>query len=1813
MSQLSLFKGLVGRVSVLLVFAVGAVGLFLMMGGLGEGQEVERIDYPENGTATVVAYIAADPEGATVTWSLTGNDEEDFDIDGGALTFKTPPDFEDPKGSGNPTNIYTVTVEATEGTTDTVTQLVEVWVTNVEEAGEVTLSTVQPQEEVAVTTSLTDPDIVRSDSIKWQWARSASKSGPWTDIKDKDDNDEQLGESPNYIPTKDDAGKWLRATASYLDGHCPDCAVKKTAQAVSDNPVRATPYMNEAPVFDQDPDTVGVQVSFDEDPDSPRVQMRIAENSPAGTAIGAPATATDLGQDGRQETLTYTLNGNDRSPFDIERGTGQIKVLDNLDNEVATDTDNNNVYNVMVQATDSSGLFGTIDVAIEVTNVDEAPTITGGDTSTDHAENTAIGDAVSVYRATDQEDNQNGNSPQNLTWSLSGADADKFAIGNGGNNPDFTRGELRFRAMPNFEARADAGRNNVYDVVVVVTDSAGNTATRGVTVKVTNVEEQGKVTLSNLQPQARSRITATLSDDDGSISGASWSWGDGRTGATSSSTTSSTYTPDDDDSGVLTVTVTYTDGSGSETETVTEDSIHSIRGVPDRNQNPTFPKRSITLSVTENTVGGTDIGEAVTADDENDDILTYSLSGSDAASFSFDEESAQISTKAALDYETKRSYRVTVMATDPTLRSASASVTINVTDVDEPPEITAGETAIDYAEGGAGPVTTYQGADPERETIIWALSGVDAEDFSISTRGVLTFKVRPDYEDEKDSNTDNVYSITVSASDGGENKDEEEITVAVTNVDEPGKITFSNLQPQEDEQVTAALSDPDEVIASSDTWQWARSASRSGPWTDIRDAGDMTVGKSANYMPTKGDVGKYLRVTARYRDDHGRGKTVQEVSDNAVRRTPYVDMNPDFKDADGNPIERTDRSIAENSKGNTPVGDAVAATDIGENDRQEVLTYTLEGTDAASFDIDRRTGQIKAKAALNNETKDSYTVTVIATDPSGKMDSIPVTITVTDVDEAPVIDGLATINNTPENQTGIDTDLANSGVQAANYTAPDPESRGPVRFTLAGTDADDFTISGSGELSFMKAPNYEAPTDSGGNNVYNVTVQATDVGRNTSSLNVTIKVANEMEPGTVTLSHLQPQVGENLTARLTDPDGGTRSISWQWYRGAAALGEDGTVDDNVKKCSEQGSSPPCSIDGATSATYRPITADHDGGPVLMVVASYTDRLGSGQSAAKKSEYRGKEYMVQGTKSGNKAPRFLNTANGRDITTAEREVNEEAETGAIVRIPVMATDEDDTNLDYSLSGTDASSFDIDRATGQIETKAALDFETKKTYTVDVRATDPESLRDSIRVTIRVLDVDERPELLKKALVVRGERSIGYSENDEEAVASYTAAGPNAANSSWNLTGPDASDFSISRTGQLTFRSTPNFESPADANRDNTYEVTVNASTRSVRDTITVTVDVANVDEEGELTLSPARGNVGAQITATLTDQDGNATNVAWQWEGSRDGSTGWTNISGATSNTYTPDADDVGNYLRATAVYADPEGPGKRAEAITTGAVRSDDDGVVTLSPARLAVGDTVTARVTDPDGNIRNTTWQWASSSDGQTGWSDITGANSATYTIVAADIGDFLRATASYDDGDGTGKSAEGVSSLAVVEDDDGSVTLSPTRPQVGSTVTATLRDPDGGVTGTTWQWASSSNGTTGWSNLSGATSATYTVVDANVGDYLRATANYADAAGTGKSAEGITAAAVIEDDDGSVTLSPSSPEVGNTVTATLSDPDGAATAVTWVWEISSNGTTGWSAIIGETSRTYTITAANLAGSYLRGNGELHGPGRPE
>ena len=107
-------------------------------------------------------------------------------------------------------------------------------------------------------------------------------------------------------------------------------------------------------------------------------------------------------------------------------------------------------------------------------------------------------------------------------------------------------------------------------------------------------------------------------------------------------------------------------------------------------------------------------------------------------------------------------------------------------------------------------------------------------------------------------------------------------------------------------------------------------------------------------------------------------------------------------------------------------------------------------------------------------------------------------------------------------------------------------------------------------------------------------------------------------------------------------------------------------------------------------------------------------------------------------SGNAIPVFSDGA-GKVITETDRSVAENTAAGQNVGAPVEATDADagDT-LTYSLGGQDAASFDINPATGQLMTRAALDFETKTSYRVVVKATDPSAASVTITVTITVTD-------------------------------------------------------------------------------------------------------------------------------------------------------------------------------------------------------------------------------------------------------------------------------------------------------------------------------------------------------------------------------------------------------------------------------------------------------------------------------------------
>ena len=94
------------------------------------------------------------------------------------------------------------------------------------------------------------------------------------------------------------------------------------------------------------------------------------------------------------------------------------------------------------------------------------------------------------------------------------------------------------------------------------------------------------------------------------------------------------------------------------------------------------------------------------------------------------------------------------------------------------------------------------------------------------------------------------------------------------------------------------------------------------------------------------------------------------------------------------------------------IGSTVSATDHD----GDTLSYTLGGTDAASFDIESGTGQLKTSASLDHEFRSSYEVSISVSDNNGGSDSISVTINVTDVNEVPgFTDGVSTSRTIAEN------------------------------------------------------------------------------------------------------------------------------------------------------------------------------------------------------------------------------------------------------------------------------------------------------------------------------------------------------------------------------------------------------------------------------------------------------------------------------------------------------------------------------------------------------------------------------------------------------------------------------------------------------------------------------------------------------------------------------------------------------------------------------------------------------------------------------
>ena len=567
---------------------------------------------------------------------------------------------------------------------------------------------------------------------------------------------------------------------------------------------------------------------------------------------------------------------------------------------------------------------------------------------------------------------------------------------------------------------------------------------------------------------------------------------------------------------------------------------------------------------------------SATDPDDNDDALTYSWvhtstdSGAPSPAITLSSATTATATFTAPDTAAVLVFTLTVTddSGDSATNTGEDTVTITVTAPVNTAPVIVGSGTRSVAENTEA-VATFTATDDEGNEIKWTLSGVDASQLSISSRGRLDFMNDPDYEAPLDAGRNNVYEVIITATetDGTGLTDTLAVTVTVTNVDETGSIAAIDGTPQVGLTLTAgAITDPDSPDPSRPVtvtgWRWQ------GDSTNIDGA------TSATYTPAEADLDKTIRVMVTYTDGHGPGKTITSAPTDAVIAAQVINQPPTANAG-------VDQSVT--------TGATVTLTGAASSDSDGTI-QSYEWVHTSTDDAPPATAIIVADGETSTFTAPGaaavlvFTLTV--TDDSGdsatNTGEDTVTITVT-APPKPLIVGSGAVSH-PENTETVTTFTATDA-------AGDPVS---VTWELTGADVGLLSIDdSSGRLGFTNDPDFEDPLDADNDNDYQVTITATDSATDARSepLEVTVTVINEDETGTIGAIIGSAQVGNALTAgAVTDPDNVVaESIIYQW----------------------QDAGDSTNIDGATSATYTPAEADLD--KTIRVMVTYTDGHGPGKT------------------------------------------------------------------------------------------------------------------------------------------------------------------------------------------------------------------------------------------------------------------------------------------------------------------------------------------------------------------------------------------------------------------------------------------------------------------------------------------------------------------------------------------------------------------------------------------------------------------------
>ena len=1492
---------------------------------------------------------------------------------------------------------------------------------------------------------------------------------------------------------------------------------------------------------------------------------------------------TAAASDPEDDALTYSLAGSDAEAFSIDASSGALSFANAPDFEAPADADGDNTYELSLQASDGKASVSQV-LAISVTDVDEAPSIISA-ASANVTENSS--GTIHTAAASDPEGNT-------LTYTISGIDAADFDI-------DSSSGALSFAQAPDFEIPTDADGDNTYQLSLEASDGT-NTSSQALTISVSNVNEAPTIT---------SATTASLAENDDGFSytiiASDVDADDTHTysivggadkallildGAELSFVTAPDYeNPPADGDNTYEVELRATDAAGLYGELKLSITVDNV------DEQPTFTSAA-SVEVDENTGTGSIVYTATASDPEGASLSYQIVAGSDVGAFqqiTSAGNQGKIQFAASPDFESPadadgdNAYELTISVSDGTTDPITQAITISVLDEnDNTPVITANQSFVNVSEGSADgtELGAVSATDDDDGTILqsWAITGGNTDnDFaidpasgmlSVASGASLDFETKPNY----------TLELSVQDDDGTNTSDTAEVAITIANVNEaPTFTSLTTVSVDENEAGVIYTAEASDVDAS-DTQTYSIAGGAHQALFTMAGA-DLSFVNAPDYESGTSTYEVIIRVTdsAGLYEDLSLSITVNNVNEAPTFSSDLVAAAPENFTADFY---------------------QAVATDV---DTGDTVTYSLASSinDNDLFNIDSSEGYLTFRVAPDHEIHGdsngdgTYDVVITASDGSLSAD-LALSVTITDINEAPTFATTSDSATAPENST------------AAFYTAAatDQDAGASITYSLVSDSGDNalFTIEpSSGALNFLAAPNHEIHGDADGDGTYNVEISAYDGSLDSATnLELSVTVTDEPEAPTFASASDESLVSENTSAvfylaEASDDDGDSVSYSlapsvgdndlfnidsatygelsfidapdYENYDGTGADGtynvtitaSDGSLsstlelavtvtDVNEAPAFASASASTTAPENSTDAFYTAAASDPenaslsyslvDGAPDNSFFSITTsgelrfleaqDREAAANDANTDYTYEVQIAASDGTYSTetalslsvtienvNEAPTVTNTV------TAISVVEDTNSSPVSFQYTITASDPENDSLVYSISGTDAAAFDVDPGTGLITFKAGVsgtpydpnyeypsDANDDNLYQLEILASDSTLDSSLVAIEVSVTDVSAAPNFVNSSGASLGSGdnfadSASFAENDTG--AAYTAITVDDDDTDdfvkYHITGGiDSSLFEIidDQTGEIFFKSSPDYELAQDDGGDNTYIVEVNATDSNDTTVITLSITIDNLNDNApvitaqslDINEDVANGSTVGAVTVSDADEDSGLTTTYqnWQITGGNTNSAFAIDASGAITVADTTQIDYESGTTSYSLTVEVSDGDNTGSGTVTVNITDTNDEApVITSASYNLAedasVNDSLgTLAATDPEDSTLGTTLEaWAIT--GGTG-SGIFALDSSSGALTVTDTTnlDYDSGTQSYDllvtvsDGANTSAAQTITVNITDVNDENPSINS-------GQSFGANVISPNGATVGTVAYSDPDIDNTFAWSILSGNT----------------------------------------------------------------------------------------------------------------------------